>query len=173
MKRHTSQGFTLTELLFLTGMISVIAAIALPALSKARVASNESSSIASLRVIHTAQQAFSSACGTGYYAPSLQNLGIPAAGAPGFLAADLSRPAPVAKGGYDFDMDSTTPVTGRSCNGGGLVVTFHATADPLPGQGTRFFGMNTKGAIFQSVGTLFAVMPDSGAAPAPAVPISQ
>lgn len=173
MKRHTAQGFTLAELLFVAGLISVLAAVTLPALSKARLASNESTAIASLRVIHSAQQAFSSACGTGYYSPSLQNLGIPAAGNPGFLAADLSRPAPVAKSGYDFDMDSTKPVTGRSCNGGGLVVTYHATADPLPGQGTRYFGMNTQGAIFQAVGTLFGVMPDSGAAPAPAVPISQ
>ena len=99
--------------------------------------------------------------------------GQPVAGAPGFLSADISGSAPVVKSGYEFDLDTKNPTVGTSCNGGALVASYHATADPLPGRGTRYFGSNTSGGIFQSSGTLYGTMPDTGAAPAPAVPISQ
>lgn len=173
MKPKASRGFTLIELLFVTGIISILAAIATPALSKARRAADESSAIASLRVINSAQQTFWGTCGSGYYSPSLQNLGVPVGGTQPFLGADLSGPVPVVKSGYEFDLDSVNPIGGTSCNGGSLVVTYHVTADALPGQGDRFFGGNTGGAIYQSAATLFGAMPDSGTPPAPAVPISQ
>ncbi len=173
MTHRNTQGFTLVELLFVTGIISILAAIATPALTRARMAANESSAIGSLRNLHSAQQVFWGTCGSGYYSPSLQNLGLPVAGGPGFLSPDLSMPAPVVKSGYEFDMDSINPVGGTSCNGGSVVTTYHATADPLPGRGTRYFGSNGTGAIFQSMLTLFGSMSDSGPAPAPAVPISQ
>jgi len=167
------RGFTLVELLFVVGLIGVLTAIAAPALTKTRLAANESSGIASLRAIHSAQQAFWASCGSGYFAPSLQNLGLPIGGQPGYVDVDLAGPAPVVKSGYEFEMDSDNPdTTGRiSCNGDALVITYHATADPLPGRGRRYFGTNGGGAIFQSVATLFVDMPDSGAPPAPAVPI--
>jgi type IV pilus assembly protein PilA len=169
MTGTSKHGFTLIELMFVAGIISVLAALATPALTKAKMAADEASAIASLRVIHTAQQTFWGTCGNGYYSPSLQNLGLSVGGAPGFLSADVSGPAPVVKSGYEFDMVSTNPIPGTSCNAGALVVTYHATADPLPGRGRRYFGANSGGAIYQSGGTLFGVMPDMGAAPAPAV----
>lgn len=173
MTRRNMQGFTLIEVLFVTGVISILAAIAAPALRKARMAANESSAIGSIRNLHSAQQVFWGTCGSGYYSPSMQNLGLPVAGGPGFLGPDLSAPVPVVKTGYEIDMDSTHPMAGTSCNGGSLVVAYHVTADPLPGQGTRYFGANSGGAIYQSSQTLFASMPDSGPAPAPAIPIQQ
>jgi prepilin-type N-terminal cleavage/methylation domain-containing protein len=173
MDRKSEPGFTLIELLFVVGVISVLAALATPGLLRARAAANESSAIASLRVINSAQQTFWGTCGNSYYSPSLQNLGLPVAGSPGFLSADVSGPAPVVKSGYELDLDSANPVPGTSCNGGSLVATYHATADPLPGRGARYFGGNTGGAIYQSSATLFGGMPDSGPPPAPAVPISQ
>jgi prepilin-type N-terminal cleavage/methylation domain-containing protein len=173
MKRQIESGFTLIELMFVVGIISVLAALATPALTKAKMAADEASAIASLRVLHSAQQTFWGTCGSGYYSPSLQNLGLPVGGAAGFLGSDLSGPAPVVKSGYEFDMDSTNPITQTSCNGGSLVVTYHATADPLPGRGRRYFGSNSGGAIYQSNETLFAAMPDAGPAPAPAIPLGQ
>jgi type IV pilus assembly protein PilA len=167
------RGFTLIELLFVVAVIGILSAIAAPALSRTKMAANEASAIASLRVIHSGQQAFSASCGSGNYAPSLQNLGLPVLGSPGYVGPDLAIPAPVVKSGYEFEMDSSNPDTsGRvSCNGESLVVTYHASADPLPGRGRRYFGTNGGGAIYQSNATLFTDMPDSGPAPAPAISI--
>lgn len=175
MKLSSNRGFSLIELLFVTGVIGILSAIAAPALTKTRLAANESSAIASLRTIHSGQQAFWASCGSGFYSPSLQNLGLPFGGLPGYISPDLSGPAPVVKSGYEFEMDSDNPdATGRlSCNGDTLAITYHATADPLPGRGRRYFGTNGGGGIFQSVATLFTDMPDSGAPPAPAVTIQQ
>jgi type IV pilus assembly protein PilA len=175
MKLSSNRGFTLIELLFVAAVIGILSAIAAPALTKTRLAANESSAIASLRTIHSGQQAFWASCGSGFFAPSLQNLGLAVGGLPGFVSPDLAGPAPVVKSGYEFEMDSDNPdATGRvSCNGDTLAVTYHATADPLPGRGRRYLGTNGAGTIYQSAATLFTDMPDSGSPAAPAAPIGQ
>ncbi len=165
------RGFTLVELLFVVAIIGIISAIAAPALSRTRMAGNEASAIASLRTIHSGQQAFWGSCGNGYYSPTLQNLGLSVGGAPGYISADIAGAAPIVKSGYEVDMDSDNPTPGTSCNGGSVVVTYHATADPLPGKGQRYFGTNGGGVIYQSSETLFVDMPDTGVPVAPAVPI--
>ncbi len=163
-------GFTLVELLFVVGIIGVLSAVAAPALTRTRMAANESSAAGALRTINSGQQAFWATCGGGYYSPSLQNLGLPVAGTPGYVGPELSGPSPVIKSGYEIDMDTDNPMPGTSCNGGALATTYHLTADPLPGRGRRYFGTNGGGAIFQSTATLFTDMPDSGGPPAPAIP---
>ena len=173
MDMRCRRGFTLIELMFVVTVIGILSAMATPALTRAKMAADESSAIASLRVVYSGQLVFSVTCGNGLYAPTLENLAQPVGAAPGYLSPDLGGPAPIVKSGYEFDMDSTDPVAGTSCNGGSLAVTYHATADPLPGRGRRYFGSNSGGAIFQSTETLFGSMPDVGAAPAPAVSIGQ
>lgn len=123
MRVSGRRGFTLIELLFVVAIIGILSAIAAPALSRSKMAANESSAIASLRVIHSGQQAFWASCGSGNYAPSLQNLGLPVGGAPGYISADVSGPAPVVKSGYEVEMDSDNPTVGTSCNGDALVAT--------------------------------------------------
>ena len=69
------KGFSLIELLIVVAIILIIAAIAIPNLLRARIAANESSAVASIRTISTAEVGYQSAYPTVGYATALTNLG--------------------------------------------------------------------------------------------------
>jgi type IV pilus assembly protein PilA len=73
------KGFSLIELLIVVAIILIIAAIAIPNLLRARIAANESSAVASMRTINTAQVTYETGYPTVGYAGALSTLG-PSAG---------------------------------------------------------------------------------------------
>jgi len=73
VRDETSCGITLIELLIVVALILIIAAIAVPSLTQAKINANETSAAASIRAINTAELSYQAAYGG--YADSLANLG--------------------------------------------------------------------------------------------------
>jgi len=68
------KGFSLIELLIVVAIILIIAAITIPNLLRARIASNESSAVASIRTINTAMISYNSSYPTVGFATNLGQL---------------------------------------------------------------------------------------------------
>jgi type II secretory pathway pseudopilin PulG len=83
-------------LLIVVAIIGVLAAIAVPSLFRARITGNETSAIASLRSMSSAEMIYASVCGKGGYAVTFAALALgPAGSAEGFLSlAWDARPLP-------------------------------------------------------------------------------
>lgn len=69
------RGFSLIELLIVIAVILIIAAIAVPSFLRSRIRANESSAVASLRVINTAAVAYSITYSANGFPALLTNLG--------------------------------------------------------------------------------------------------
>ena len=128
------KGFSLIELLIVVAIILIIAAIAIPNLLRARMAANESSAVATVRTINTAEVTYNSTYPTVGFAPALVNLGgaLGAACVPSSTTACLvdavvannGNPAGGGKSGYMF-------ATGAGTVAGGVNVGYVINATPI------------------------------------------
>src|SRR5712692_12116178 len=88
------KGFSLIELLIVVAIILIVAAIAIPNLFRAKMAANESSATAALRVINTAQVSYSTLFPQVGYSATLGALGGQVR--PGALLTSVTSAQPVS-----------------------------------------------------------------------------
>jgi prepilin-type N-terminal cleavage/methylation domain-containing protein len=165
-------GFTMIELFIALAIITVLIAIAVPGLLRARMTANEVGAIASLRVTAAAQKAYAAACGDGHYAPGFLVLGSRGpAGAPAFISDDLGQVASPVRTGYAFTLEpGPTALPGPAdCGGSPTVTAYYASAVPLTDgrTGTRSFAVNERSVIWERPGGVAPTSPFG----APASPI--
>jgi len=164
---RNAQGFALIDLLFVCGIIGVLASTALPSLLLAKQAASAASALASMRSINSAELTYALTCGNGFYAPNLTTLGIaPPGSREPFISGGLGASDTVAKSGYIIQL-AVVPYAGApaSCNGvaaGDGGQGYKAAADPSEPTNKRYFATNANAAVFEDNVSLFAVMPEIG-----------
>src|SRR5712692_3185173 len=139
------KGFSLIELLIVVAIILIIAAIAIPNLLRARIAANESSAVASIRTINTAEISYNSAYPTVGFAGTLGALAGTTCAPPTSASACLidTNLAAGQKAGYNFAVAVTTS---GSINSG-----YQASADPQVANQTGFrFFCSFEGGVLRS-----------------------
>jgi len=174
--RRLQAGLTLIELILVVTIIGILSAVVLPRLSRARGAAYEASTIGSLRAIHSAQALFATSCGGGFYAPSIPWLATkPPGSKPAFIGPEFKTDTLVRQNyTVRFTKGTVAAAAPVTCNGLGkglAVNTYFVAADLLTTANgmSRYFGVNSSGAIFQS--TKRVAVTQTGAPAAPAKPI--
>jgi hypothetical protein len=170
VKLRKADGFGLIDLVFVIGIIGILAMIAFPRVALARQSAGAASAIGSLRAINSAQLTFAFTCGAGFYAPNLTTLGEPPPGSQvGFVSPNLATSDRVSRGGYSIRVGAEPfDAAPASCNGlgsGEAGQAFRAAADPLEPENQRYFATNANGQLWEHTSSLWEDMPEAGEPP--------
>ncbi len=137
-------GFSLIELLIVILIIGIIAAIALPQLTKSRKTANEAAAIQQL-IRYTQGELMFSTSNNGYYGDPAELL--EAGAISDGLAAQLgANGTPVSKNGYEGSASDSGDAPG------GLGTRYAAELHPTsPGtSGDRYFATDTSGTVYEA-----------------------
>ena len=167
MIKSSERGFALIDVLFVCGIIGILAIIAMPRMLLAKQSAGAASAIGSLRAINSGELTYAITCGSGFYAPSLTTLGTAPAGSnEGYITPILGVADTVTHSGYIVRLEGM-PYAGAppSCNGlegGEGARGFKAAADPTGAASSRYFASNANLAIVEHTASLWAAMPEVG-----------
>ncbi|HXT70652.1 MAG TPA: type II secretion system protein [Vicinamibacterales bacterium] len=170
MRAREDHGFTLIELLIVVAIIAILTALATAGLMRSRVAANETSAIAGIRVTSSSQKAYAVSCGFGAYATSYTVLGTAVGGTSSYISSDLGGALSPIKSGFQFNLTAGAGATAGppDCIGRPTITAFYATAVPLSvWSGSRSFAINGNGVVWQLNGATAPTEPFG----APARPI--
>lgn len=151
------KGFSLIELFIVVVIVCLVAAIAVPNLIASRRAANESSAIASIRTLHSANMSYASTSGNGEFAGLAGVVGSSSLSdlrAVNLIDATLGS---ASKNNYVF-VGSRQPGTATTA------ATFYFAANPsttfgLVRSGNRRFGVATDGIMKFEATTLTLATP--------------
>src|SRR5512142_2410008 len=104
LRFSSASGMTLVELLVVILVIGIVATLAITRVFRARMTANETSAIATTKLIAAAELNYATACGNGGFSTTLTHLGqVPPGGRTAFLDSELAVD-PMLKSGYRFQV---------------------------------------------------------------------